>query len=167
MSFAGHEAVTALLCNVLLTLLPRRDQWQRLCDDRSLVANAVEEVLRFESSQITWRRITTRPTTLAGYDLPVGTKVLMNFASAHRQRDLFDQPEVVDITRTNANRHISFGKGVHFCLGAMLAKTEARIVTGLLAERIPSLRLVDGQELHYGANITFRGPDRLMVAWDV
>ena len=167
LSFAGHEAVTALLCNVLLTLLPRRDQWQRLCDDQSLVANAVEEVLRFESSQITWRRITTRPTTLAGYDLPVGTKVLMNFASAHRQRDLFDQPEVVDITRTNANRHISFGKGVHFCLGAMLAKTEARIVTGLLAERIPSLRLVDGQELHYGANITFRGPDRLMVAWDV
>jgi cytochrome P450 len=166
LSFAGHEAVTALLCNVLLCLLPRRDQWDQVCANPDIVANAVEEVLRFESSQISWRRITTKPVTLAGYDLPVGTKIFMNFAAANRQPDLFDDPDTFDVTRKNAMRHISFGKGVHFCLGAMLAKVEARIVTAALASRIPSLRLVEGQQLEYSRNITFRGPSKLMVEWD-
>ncbi len=166
LSFAGHEAVTALLCNCLLTLLSSREQWQELCADQSLVANAVEEVVRFENSQISWRRITTRPVTLCGYDLPAGTRILMNFAAANRQADLFADPDTFDIHRANAGRNISFGKGVHFCLGAMMAKIEARIVVGALARRLPSLRLVDGQELRYFPNITFRGPERLLVEWD-
>jgi cytochrome P450 len=166
LSFAGHEAVTALLCNCLLCLLPRRDQWDQLCADPSLVVNAVEEVLRFESSQISWRRVTTKPVSLAGYDLPVGTKIFMNFAAANRQPDVFDQPDEFDIWRPNANKHISFGKGVHYCLGAMLAKIEARIVTSALAGRIPSLRLVAGQQITHSANITFRGPERLLLEWE-
>ena len=70
LSFAGHEAVTNLICNCLVCLLPRRDQWDELVADPALIPNAVEEVLRFESSQISWRRVTTQPTTLAGYDDP-------------------------------------------------------------------------------------------------
>ena len=70
LSFAGHEAVTNLICNCLVCLLPRRDQWNELVADPSLIPNAVEEVLRFESSQISWRRITTQPTTLAGLRHP-------------------------------------------------------------------------------------------------
>jgi len=166
LSFAGHEPVTALLSNCLLCLLSRREQWDELCADPSLVVNAVEEVLRYESSQISWRRVTTRPTTLAGYDLPAGTKIFMNFAAANRQPDVFEDADRFDIHRPNANRNISFGKGIHYCLGAMLAKVEARIVVAELAARVPSLRLVADQSITHSANITFRGPERLLVDWD-
>ncbi|MGI9644877.1 MAG: cytochrome P450 [Ilumatobacteraceae bacterium] len=165
-SFAGHDPVTALLCNTLLCLLPRRDEWDALVADPSLAQNAVEETLRYESSQISWRRITTQPTTLGGVDLPAGTRLYLNFAAANHEPDVFPNPETFDIHRKGANRHISFGKGIHFCVGSGLAKMEARIALELLSERVPSLRLLDGQELDYFPNITFRGPSALHVEWD-
>ena len=165
LSFAGHEAVTALICNSLLCLLPRRDAWAELCADASLLPTAVEEVLRFESSQLSWRRVTTRPTTLGGVDLPEGTLVFLTFASANRQPELFDDPDTFDIHRANARRHISFGKGIHYCLGAKMARFEARIVLEVLTERLPSLRLVDDQVIDHFPNITFRGPEALHVDW--
>lgn len=164
-SFAGHDPVTALLCNTLLCLLPRREQWESLVADPSLAANAVEETLRYESSQISWRRITTRDTTLGGVDIPAGTRLILNFAAANHEPDLFEDPDVFDIARPDANRHISFGKGIHFCLGSQLAKIEARIALELLVERLPDLRLVDDQDLTYFPNITFRGPEALRLAW--
>ncbi len=166
LSFAGHEAVTALICNTLQCLLPRREMWDEICADPALIPNAIEEVLRFNSSQISWRRLTTRDTKLGGYDIPAGTAIFMNFASANRQDDIWDDPDVFDIHRPNANRHISFGKGVHYCLGAKFAKFEAQVVTELLAERVPSLHLADGFQPAYFPNITFRGPTQLHVAWD-
>jgi cytochrome P450 len=165
-SFAGHDPVTALLCNTLRCLLPRRDQWAALVADRSLAHNAVEETLRFESSQVSWRRVTTRATTLGGVDLPAGTRLFLNFAAANHQPDLFDDPDTFDVRRPTANQHISFGKGIHFCLGAGLARMEARIALELLAERLPSLRLSADQTLSFFPNITFRGPDELHVEWD-
>ena len=165
-SFAGHDPVTALLCNTLRCLLPRRHQWDALCADPSLAAAAVEETLRFESSQISWRRVTTQDTTLGGIDLPAGTKLMLNFASANHQPDLFDEPATFDIHRRASNQHISFGKGVHFCLGAGLSRMEARIALELLSQRLPSLRLVDGQSFSFFPNITFRGPDALHLEWD-
>ncbi len=158
--------MTALLCNTLRCLLPRREQWAALVADPSLAANAVEETLRFESSQISWRRVTTRETELGGVTLPAGTRLFLNFAAANHQSDLFESPDEFDITRANANRHISFGKGIHFCLGAGLARMEARLALELLAERLPSLRLVEDQNLEFFPNITFRGPEALQVAWD-
>ena len=165
-SFAGHDPVTALLCNTLRCLLPRRDQWEALCADPSLATAAVEETLRHESSQISWRRVTTVDTTLGGIDLPAGTRLMLNFASANHEPDRFDDPDTFDIHRAGANRHISFGKGIHFCLGAGLARMEARIALELLSRRLPTLRLVDDQDLHFFPNITFRGPDSLHLAWD-
>ena len=164
-SFAGHDPVTALLCNTLRCLLPRRDQWDALCADPSLATAAVEETLRYESSQVSWRRVTTVDTTLGGVDLPAGTKLMLNFASANHEPDRFDDPDTFDVTRAASNRHISFGKGIHFCLGAGLARMEARIALELLSQRLPTLRLVDDQELHFFPNITFRGPDSLELAW--
>lgn len=166
LSFAGHEAVTGLIGNSLLCLLPRRDQWAEICADPGLIGNAVEEVLRFESSQVSWRRITTRPTTLDGIELPTGTQILLNFAAANRQPDVFAEPDRFDIHRPNAGRHISFGKGIHYCLGANLAKLETRIVVEALCQRIPSLRLSGDQPIRRFPNITFRGPEQLMVEWD-
>ncbi len=165
-SFAGHDPVTALLCNTLRCLLPRRDQWRAVVDDPSLAAQAIDETSRFESSQISWRRVTTKDTTLGGVDLPAGTTLFLNFASANRQPERFADPDTFDINRSGVNQNISFGKGIHFCLGAGLAKMEARIALELLVERIPSLRLVDGQEFSYFPNITFRGPDAVHIEWD-
>ena len=91
--------------------------------------------------------------------------MFLNFASANRQGDLFDDPDAFDIHRPNANRHISFGKGVHYCLGAKFAKFETQLMTEVLAERLPSLRLAD-TDFEYFPNITFRGPTELRVAWD-
>jgi len=85
LSFAGHDPVTALLCNTLLCLLPRREQWSQLVADPSLAAQAVDETLRFESSQISWRRIATQDTTVGGVEIPAGTRLFLNFASANRQ----------------------------------------------------------------------------------
>lgn len=166
LSFAGHEAVTAAICNTLQCLLPRRDVWAEICADPELIPNAVEEVFRWNSSQISWRRLTTVDTEVGGYDVPAGTAIFMNFASANREPDLFENPHEFDIHRENAAHHISFGKGVHYCLGANFAKMEVRLMTEMLAERIPSLRLVEDQDVSYFPNITFRGPNSLMVAWD-
>lgn len=165
LSFAGHEAVTALICNTLQCLLPRRDVWAEVCADPSLIPNAIEEVLRYNSSQISWRRITTRDTTIRDIDIPAGTSIFLNFASAHRQDDLWERPDEFDIHRPDANRHIAFGKGVHYCLGAKFAKFEAQVVTEMVAERLPTLRLVDDQTFDYFPNITFRGPTKLHVEW--
>ncbi len=164
LSFAGHEAVTSLISNTLQCLLSSRELWSEICDDPSLIPNAIEEVLRFNSSQISWRRITTAPTTIGGHAVPSGTTVFLNFASANRQPDIWESPDTFDIHRPNANRHISFGKGVHHCLGAKFAKFETRLVIEELAKRLPTLKL-DDQDFDYSPNITFRGPSELWVSW--
>jgi len=165
LSFAGHEAVTSLICNTLQCLLPRRNVWAEIVADPTLIPNAVEEVLRYNSSQISWRRLTTVDTDIGGYQVPAGTGIFMNFASANRQSDLFANPDDFDIHRPNAAQHISFGKGVHYCLGAKFAKYEVQLVTEMLAERVPSLRLVEDQAVDFLPNITFRGPTKLHLAW--
>ena len=165
LSFAGHEAVTALICNTLLCLLPRRDTWEEICANPALIPNAIEEVLRFNSSQISWRRITTRDTAIGGIDVPAGTAIFLNFASANRQSEIWVRPDSFDIHRPNANRHISFGKGVHYCLGAKFAKFETQTVIEIISQRLPSLRLLEDQTLSYFPNITFRGPTQLLLTW--
>ncbi len=166
LSFAGHEAVTALICNALVCLLPRREAWRQVCGDPKLIPNAVEEVLRFNSSQISWRRVTTRDTRIGGLDVPAGTAIFLNFASANRQGDIWADPDSFDIHRPNAGRHISFGKGIHYCLGAKFAKFETQTVIKIISQRLPSLRLAEHQDLDYFPNITFRGPTEMQVAWD-
>ena len=128
LSFAGHEAVTNLICNALLCVLPRRLAWEEIVADPTLIRNAVEEILRFESSQISWRRITTKPAEIGEWKLPSDAKIFLNFASANRDESVFEDPDLFDIHRSNANQHISFGKGVHFCLGTHLARLEVAIV---------------------------------------
>jgi cytochrome P450 len=166
LSFAGHEPVTLMLGNALLSLLPRRDVWDSICADPELIGDALEEVIRWNSPQVGWRRITTRATTLGGVDVPAGTQIYLNLGAANHDPAEFDDPEQFDAGRPNARHNISFGKGNHFCLGAKFARFEARVVLEELAARIPSLRLVDDQEIDRFPNITFRGPSHLQVSWD-
>ncbi len=166
LSFAGHEIVSHLLSNALICLLQQRPQWDALCADASLIPNALEEVLRFESPQTSWRRVANCDTTVAGVSVPAGTNIFLSLAAANHQPGQFENPDTFDIHRPDARNHISFGKGIHFCLGARMARMEAAIMLEVITERIPSLRLAEGRSLPRFANFTFRGPQKLLVTWD-
>ena len=166
-SFAGHETTTNLIANTVRQLLIHSEAWNALCADSTLIANAVEEVLRFDTSVITWRRITTRATEIGGIPIPQGARLLLLLAGAGRDPERFADPDTFDIRRDNARTHLAFGKGIHFCLGAPLARMQARIVLELLCKRLPSLRLVADQVLTFPPNISFRGPEHLWVEWDM
>jgi len=165
LSFAGHEIVSNYMSNSLLCLLPRRDDWSALCNDPSLIPNALEEVLRFESPQTSWRRVTNVDTQIGDVTIPAGTQVFLSLAAANHEPGLFESASTFDINRKNARKHISFGHGIHFCLGARLARLEGEIAIETLTSRLPNLRLVKDQELVYSPNITFRGPKQLQVEW--
>jgi len=123
-------------------------------------------VLRFESPQTSWRRITNHDCEFEGIRIPAGTQVFLSLGAANHEAELFDAPEQFDIHRKNARKHVSFGHGIHFCLGARLARLEAEIAIETLSRKIPSLRLLADQQLEYSANITFRGPKSLYLDWD-
>jgi cytochrome P450 len=125
--------------------------------------HAVEESLRYDPSVAVWRRVTTRPVTLAGVDLPEGAKLYLWLAAAGRDKATFAEPDRFDLHRPDAERHLAFGKGVHFCLGANFGKLEAQIAIAELARRYPRLRLAPDQELTFDRNISFRGPQVLKV----
>lgn len=166
LSFAGHEIVRNLISNALLCLLGERQNWERLCADPSTIKQAIEEVLRFNSAQTSWRRITTCDTEFRGYQLPKGTQVFMSLASANHDPRMFDNADHYDMNRKNASKHIAFGRGPHICLGRLLAKLELQIVLALLVKKVPTLRLVEDQELQYVPNFSFRGPTTLYLEWD-
>jgi len=165
LSFAGHEIVSNFISLALMTILPDRKQWQALIDNPSLIPNALEEILRYDSPQTSWRRIATRDTNLAGVEIPKGTRIFISLGSANHDPALFADPDEFNPERENVNRHISFGHGIHFCLGARLARLEAQIAIETLAKRIPGLRLVESQTPDFAPNITFRGPLELYVEW--
>ena len=163
LGIAGHETTTNLLANAMRLLLEHVDQWTEICADPSLIANAVEETLRFDSSVNAWRRLARTDVGLGeGVVIPEGAKVLVLLGSANRDTAEFDDPDRFDIHRERARRHLSFGKGIHYCLGAPLARLEARIVLEELTRRAPDLRLAD-QQLDYPPIISFRGPRQLWL----
>lgn len=166
LSFAGHEIVCNFLANSLLCLLPDRRNWDALRADAALIPQALEEVLRYESPQTSWRRIATRDTRIGDVDVPAGTRIYLSLGAANHEPEIFRKPSEFDIYRSNAGKHVSFGHGIHFCLGARLARLEGQIAIEALTDRIPSLRLVDDQTLRWSLNITFRGPRELFVEWD-
>ncbi len=131
--------------------------------DPALIPAAVAETLRFDPSVTVWRRVTTRPVSLGGTDLPAGARLFLWLAAAGRDPDAFDRPDEFDLHRAGADRHVAFGKGLHYCLGANLGKLEAQLAVAELARRYPGLRLVAGQQLSFHPNISFRGPQELLV----
>ena len=137
-----------------------------MCSSDLLIPNAVEEVLRYEPSVMSWRRKAIHDACLSGMDIPGGANLLVMIGAANRDPAVFNDPERFDIRRANAKDHVAFGHGSHICLGAPLARLEARVVIEELTRSLPSLRLVPGQKLRYAPNTSFRGPISLEVAWD-
>jgi cytochrome P450 len=164
LSFAGHETTTGLIGNTVRRLLEEPSRWAEITTQPELIPGAVEESLRYDPSVPVWRRVTTRPVTLAGVELPQGARLFLWLAAAGRDAAAFAAPDDFDLHRLDAERHLAFGKGLHFCLGANLGKLEAQIALAELARRYPRLRLAPGQELTFHPNISFRGPQALRVS---
>jgi cytochrome P450 len=162
LSFAGHETTTGLIGNTR-RLLEDPSRWADIVRRPDLIPAAVEEALRYDPSVAVWRRVTTRPVTLAGADLPEGARLFLWLAAAGRDETAFDHPGEFDLHRMDAERHLAFGQGLHYCLGANLGKLEAQIAVAELARRYPRLQLAPDQPFTFHPNISFRGPQALKV----
>ena len=158
---AGHETTVNLIGNGTLALLRHRDQLERLQRSPELLATAVEELLRFDSPVQLTGRLLREPVEIGGHTLQAGDWVLPLLGAANRDPAQFVDPDRLDIGRT-PNPHLAFGRGIHFCLGAPLARVEGQLAIGALMRRFPKLQLA-GQPVRRN-QITLRGLSSLPVA---
>ena len=162
---AGADNQSHALAHGIRSMLDDRTPWQRLCADRGLIPNAVEEILRFGTPLLAFPRLATRDTEVGGRRIPAGAKILLLLASGNRDETVFPDGERLDIDRDNARDHLSFGHGPHFCLGAPLARLEMKVILEELTRRLPHLRLADGGVADVFRTFTFRGLKHLTVEW--
>lgn len=164
--FAGHETTTTLISNCVRVILAHPEQWQKLVDDPKAIAPAIDEVLRYSGSIVGWRRKALKDTTIDGVEIPEGAGILLLMGSANRDSVRFEDGEEFDIARPNAREHLSFGFGIHYCLGNMLAKLQAKICLEEITRMIPTLQLVDPEDIEFRKNLSFRVPETVPVTWE-
>lgn len=162
---AGHETTTGLLGNAIYRLLRDPHHWRHLANHPHELPGVIEELLRFDTSVIAMRRYTTRAVTLGDIHIPADANVLLLIGAANRDVDHFAQSQTFDPHRANNREHLSFGFGAHYCIGAPLARLEAKIVLHELIQRFPDAQIVPDQTLDYLPNTSFRGPRRLLVSF--
>src|ERR1700709_1075020 len=151
---AGHETTTNLIGNGLVALLAHPAEKQRLIDNPALIKTAIEEMLRFESSNQLGNRMTVEPVELGGIAMPAGTAGTLCIGAANRDPAQFSDPENLDIGRT-PNRHLAFGTGAHQCAGMALARLEGAIAISRFLARFPNYTL-SGEPVR-GGRVRFRG----------
>lgn len=157
---AGHETTTRLIGNGLYWLLKCPEQMARLRADRTLVPNAIEEMLRFEPPVMATQRFALEDMDFHGAKLKKGDALFIGLAAANRDEDAIEHPNEFDIAREKVNQ-VSFGYGIHLCIGANLARLEGRVAFERLLDRYPELSLAEEPE--WGSNPFFRGFDELQV----
>jgi cytochrome P450 len=157
---AGNETTSMLIGNAIWLLDQHPEERERLRADPAAIPAALEEMLRFEAPVSHQARMTTRDVDIQGVTIPKGKKVLLMYGSANRDEEVFEQSEAFEPARA-ANRHLAFGEGIHFCLGAPLARLEARIALEEILGRIPRYR-VSGP-IQWSQATVLRGPVRLPV----
>jgi len=128
-----------------------------------LIRGATEEILRYAPSIVSWRRLAKKATQIGGVDIPEGANILVIMGSGNRDENVYPAGEDFDISRGNARTHLSFGYGIHFCIGFQLAKMEFNIMLRELTKRFPDLQLADGHPINYIPNISFRVPNKLII----
>jgi cytochrome P450 len=161
----GQETTTNLICNLMWRLLEVPERWKTLKANPELIEAAVEESLRHDPPVLAHFRTSLCPVTMHGHELPEHSKLMFNIAGANRDPEKFPDPESFRLDRplAEARQHLSFGAGVHLCLGAPIARMEAKIAMRLLIERLPGLRLVGpGERIH---TWLYWGRKKLPVAW--
>ena len=161
---AGHETTVNLIANGTLALMENPNEMNKLLSEPSLMKPAVEELLRYTSPVFTTtERYAREDTTIHGVTIPRGEMTLGVIGSANRDETAFENPNELEITR-EPNRHLSFGQGIHFCLGAPLARMEAQIAFTTLLHRVPDLRLtMPTHSLRWRPSIFLRGLTSLPV----
>jgi pimeloyl-[acyl-carrier protein] synthase len=160
---AGHETTVNLIGNGTLALLRHPDQLQRLRDNPGLIGTAVEELLRFDGPVQRTARIPSADIAIGGKVIPKGDMVMPFIGAADRDPAQFPEPDRLDIGRTD-NRHIAFGWGIHFCLGAPLARVEGQIALNTLVRRLPKLALAT-EAPAFRQSLTLRGLSALPVTF--
>ena len=160
---AGHETTVNLIGNGTLAMLRHRSQWELLVDNPNLAESAVEELLRYDGPvQLTGRRV-KEEFSYGEHKFKVGEQIAFLLGSAHRDARQFEDPDQLNLTR-NDRRHLAFGAGIHYCLGAPLARLEGGIAFATLARRFPNLALGD-DPISYRDNLTLRGLEKLHVTF--
>ena len=164
MFLAGHVTTVNLIGNGVVALLTHPDQLATLKADPELARGVVEETLRYWGPvDFIGRRIASEDVEVGGTVIPTGEQATLSLAAANRDPERFANPDVFDITRADANRHVAFGKGIHVCLGAPLARVEGHVAFDTLFRRYPDLRLaVPAEEVRWGGSF-LRGFARLPV----
>ncbi len=164
---AGNETSRATIAGGVVALIQNPDQYARLQADPALIPNAVEEILRMETPSCGLWRAVKRDTELGGVRIPAGSMLMVRFASANRDERMFDDPERMDICRGNAGDHLAFGQGVHFCLGAQLARKELNVAFEALLARTRNWHLSEGRnDLKHWPNMILRGLEGLHIQFD-
>jgi len=159
---AGNETTTNLIGSSMLALFRNPDQMERLRNEPSLISSAVEELLRYTGPVHGTGRVPKQDVKVAGHTFHEGEMVFTLVAAGNRDPAHYANPEKLDVTR-NPTDHLAFGDGIHFCLGAPLARAEAQISIGSLLQRFPKLRLLD-EDPEWGGTFIIRGVKRLNVA---
>lgn len=164
---AGHVTVTRAIGNAVVLLANRPEAQAQLRGGPSMVQAVVEETLRFESPAQGLFRTTTREVTVAGVTLPKGARVMVHYGAANRDGAVFGDPDRMDPERSELMRHLAFGKGIHVCVGAPLARLELRVALPRLFERLPGLRLDPARPPERDTIFFARGFKHVFVNWDV
>jgi cytochrome P450 len=162
---AGHETTTHLIGSGLVMLLEDPARWQALREHPEQIPLAIEEILRLQGPVQGFLRTTTREVVVGGQVMPPGTRLFLIYASGNRDESQFQQADHFEIDR-RPNHHLAFGHGVHFCVGASLARLEGRIAFETLTQRIPSMRLLPDQQYTYTFNLTTYGYKSIYIQWD-
>ena len=160
---AGNETTTKLIGNAILALLRNPQELERLRADPGLMENAVEELLRYDGPVQLTSRLAREDRDLCGRTARRGDQVVLLLAGANRDPSAFADPDRLDLGRRDV-RHLAFSQGIHFCLGAQLARLEASLALGALVTRLPGLRLADAG-IRWSSNTVLRGPEALRLAW--
>ena len=163
---AGHETTVNLIGSGSLALLEHPDQLAKLRSEPALIKTAIEELVRFVCPvEMATERYAREDITIAEITIPRGELVMAVIGSANRDANYFDNPDSLDITRKN-NKHLAFGHGAHFCLGASLARLEGQIAISTLVQRMPNLRLIIApDQIRWRGTFVLRGLESLPVSF--
>jgi hypothetical protein len=162
---AGHETTTGLLSNAVLALLRHPTERRALMEDPSLAPSAVEELLRYDSPVQMTDRVVTQGFEIDGHRIEAGEQVVLMLGAGNRDPARFEAPERLDLRRGGA-RSLSFGHGIHFCVGAALARAETEIALTALFARYPTLALArPPRPADYKISMVLRGLETLPLRW--